>query len=74
MTRFTLLFSFLALAACQPSAETDAQTARSGSDSSHAGMDHSAMGHDMTGSSSYSDVAFLDGMTAHHQMALDMAE
>ena len=75
MTRSTLFLTvLLPLAACQPSAETDAQTARPSSDSSHAGMDHGAMGHDMTGSSSYSDVAFLDGMTAHHQMALDMAE
>lgn len=75
MTRSALsLTVLLPLAACQPSAETDAQTARPGSDSSHAGMDHGAMGHDMTGSSSYSDVAFLDGMTAHHQMAVDMAE
>ena len=84
MTRFTLrpghalLLALLSLAACQP-AETDAQTARSGSDSSnagmdHAGMDHSAMGHDMAGESSYSDVAFLDGMTMHHRMAVDMAQ
>ena len=75
MTRSPILLTvLLAVAACQPADDTDAQTARPGSDSSHAGMDHGAMGHDMTGSSSYSDVAFLDGMTAHHQMALDMAE
>ena len=78
MTRFTFLLSFLALAACQP-AETDAQTARSGSDSSMAGMDHgtmdhNAMGHDQMGTSSYSDVRFLDQMTMHHRMAVDMAQ
>lgn len=83
MTRSTLLLTvLLPLAACQPAAETDAQTARPGSDSSHAGMTgeadraahHGAMGHEMTGSSSYTDLAFLDGMTMHHQMAVEMAE
>ena len=77
MTRFilrpghALLLALLALAACQPA--TDTQTAGSTADTSAmAGMDHNAMGRDMMGSS-YSDLAFLDGMTAHHQMALDMA-
>ena len=32
------------------------------------------MDHGAAGATSYSDVAFLDGMTAHHQMAVDMAE
>ena len=74
MTRSTLLLAaLLPLAACQQATETDAQTARPGPDTSHTGMDHGAMGHDMAGASSYSDLAFLDGMTAHHQMALDMA-
>lgn len=36
----------------------------------HASMDHSAMD---PGASAYSDLAFLDGMTAHHRMAVDMA-
>ena len=72
MTRFPLL-SLLALAACQPATEPDAQSDRPGSDSSMAGMDHSAMGHDMAGMSSYSDVRFLDQMTMHHQMAVEMA-
>jgi uncharacterized protein (DUF305 family) len=31
------------------------------------------MGHDTAGTSSYSDLRFLDGMTVHHQMAVDMA-
>ena len=74
MTRFTLLLAaLLPLAACQQATETDAQTARLGSDTSHTGMDHGAMGHDMAGESSYSDVAFLDQMTMHHRMAVDMA-
>lgn len=79
MTRSTLLLAaLLPLAACQSATETDAQTARPGSDSSHAGMDHAgmdhgAMGHSMAGESSYSDVAFLDQMTMHHRMAVDMA-
>lgn len=76
-----LLTTLVTLAACQPAAEPDAQTARPGSDSSMAGMTgeadraahHSAMGHDMTGESSYSDLAFLDQMTMHHRMAVDMA-
>ena len=80
MTRFTLLLAaLLPLAACQQATETDAQTARTGADSSnagmdHAGMDHGAMGHDMAGESSYSDVAFLDQMTMHHRMAVEMAQ
>lgn len=37
----------------------------------HASMDHSAMD---PGVSSYSDLAFLDHMTAHHRMAVGMAE
>jgi uncharacterized protein (DUF305 family) len=74
MTRSPILLTvLLAVAACQPADDTDAQTARPGSDSSHAGMDHGAMGHDMTGSSSYSDIEFLDQMTMHHQMAVEMA-
>lgn len=76
MTRLTSLFVLaLTLAACQP-AETDAQTARADSSDAgmdHAGMDHNAMGHDMMGSS-YTDLRFLDHMTMHHQMAVDMAQ
>lgn len=76
MTRSVLLLTLLLpLAACQPAAVTDAQTAGSTSDTSAmAGMDHSAMGHDMMGTSSYSDVQFLDQMTMHHQMAVEMAQ
>jgi uncharacterized protein (DUF305 family) len=47
-----------------------------GADSSaadHAAMDHGAMDHGMRSNSAYSDVRFLDHMTAHHQMAVDMA-
>jgi len=76
MTRLTSLFVLaLTLAACQ-TAETDAQTARADSSDAgmdHAGMDHNAMGHDMMGSS-YTDLRFLDHMTMHHQMAVDMAQ
>ena len=32
------------------------------------------MGRDVSGASAYSDLAFLDAMTAHHRMALDVAE
>ena len=80
MTRFTLLLAaLLPLAACQQATETDAQTARTGADSSnagmdHAGMDHGAMGHDQMGMSSYSDIRFLDQMTMHHRMAVEMAQ
>ena len=73
MTRSTLVFTAtLALVACQPA--TDSQTAGPTADTSAmAGMDHNAMGHDMVGSS-YTDLAFLDGMAMHHQMAVDMAQ
>ena len=52
--------------------------ARPGADSTaamdHSQMDHGQMGHGQTaGDTSYSDVRFLDHMTAHHQMAVDMA-
>ncbi len=75
MTRSALLLTLLLpLAACQPAVEPDAQTAGSTADTSAmAGMDHGAMGHDMA-RSSYTDLAFLDGMTMHHQMAVDMAQ
>ena len=69
-----VLTGLLALAACQPAARPDAAVAHPGLDSSHTTMDHGAMGDNMPGDASYSDLVFLDGMTAHHQMALDMAE
>lgn len=78
MTRSALLFTLLlTLTACQR-ADSDAQTAQPKTDTSHVGMDHAGMdhgsaGHDMMGQSSYTDLTFLDRMTAHHQMALDMA-
>ena len=79
MTRSTLLLTvLLPLAACQPA--TDAPTAASAADTSMAAMTgeadraahRGAMGHDMSGEP-YSDLAFLDGMTAHHRAAIDMA-
>ncbi|HEX9951908.1 MAG TPA: DUF305 domain-containing protein [Rubricoccaceae bacterium] len=66
------LLALLSLAACRPAAETDTPAAETGADSSTVQMGHAGMsGH---GASSYSDLTFLDGMMAHHQMALDMAE
>lgn len=71
MQRFLLTAgAALALAACQPQA-----SAPTASDSTaHAGMDHSAhAASGQTGGMVYSDVMYLDHMTMHHQMALDMA-
>lgn len=69
-----LLLPFLALGLTACERVDDAPHA--GADSSagdHVAMDHGAMDHGMRGNAAYSDIRFLDHMTAHHQMAVDMA-
>lgn len=68
-----LLFATLALAlaACQGT-----EAPHTGADSTAAAHDAHAghgMAHDSTSAMAYSDVMYLDHMTEHHQMALDMA-
>lgn len=66
----------LSLTACQ--GRDGAPAASDTTATSHAGHDmasgaHAGMAHDSAAAMAYSDVAYLDHMTEHHQMALDMA-
>jgi len=77
MNSFRFLFLLavaFGLTACQTQNGSVERSTDSAATTGHEGMDHSAMGHQMAGSSSYSDVRFLDRMTAHHQMAVEMAQ